>query len=170
MREGGCGDGKWAVSQDALVHSRHSLNTPAGNCSVFFKYLGSKSASVTFKQHCIWNHRGNSEEHILSPEAKVLIGLRAELIITNFCFDSSILLHYNKEKVNMTHYLRMWLPRAQQRGLFSKVSLGKVILTNGRGFPLSRVEHPAHWSAVLFFQTPITGNLLDYRTWTEIKE
>lgn len=46
-------------------------------------------------------------EIILSPEAKVLIGLRAELIITNFCFDSSILLHYNKEKVNMTHYLRM---------------------------------------------------------------
>ena len=49
MREGRCGDEKQAVSQDALVHSRHSLSTPAGNCSVLFKYLGSESASVTFK-------------------------------------------------------------------------------------------------------------------------
>ena len=44
---------------------------------------------------------------MLSTEAKVLIGLRAELIITNFCFDSSILIHYNKEKVKMTHDLRI---------------------------------------------------------------
>lgn len=116
MREGRCGYEKQAVSQDALVRSRHSLNTPAGNCSVLFKYLGSKSASMTFTLHCIWNHWGSSEEHILSPE--VLIGLRAELIIANFCFDSSILIHYNKEKVNMTHYLRMWLPKAQQRFVF----------------------------------------------------
>ena len=36
VREGRCGDGKQAVSQNALVHSRRPLNTPAGNCSVIF--------------------------------------------------------------------------------------------------------------------------------------
>lgn len=40
VREGRCGGGKQAVSQNALVHSRPPLNTPAGNCSVNFYHLG----------------------------------------------------------------------------------------------------------------------------------